>query len=79
MPAAGQRCHVRLLDVSRADAPATVLAEQKTTLIGMSVPVPFELKVEPRMFLPQATYTVYWPDSRDRRKAAVDYRHPLPD
>ena len=54
----GSVAHVRLLDVSRADAPATVLAEQKTTLIGMSVPVPFELKVEPRMFLPQATYTV---------------------
>lgn len=54
----GSVAHVRLLDVSRADAPATVLAEQKTTLIGMSVPVPFELKVEPRMFLPQATYAV---------------------
>jgi putative lipoprotein len=35
---------VRLEDVSRADAPATVLAEQRTAAEGRQVPIPFELR-----------------------------------
>lgn len=54
----GSVAHVKLQDVSRADAPSTVLAEQKTTLIGTQIPVPFELNVEPRMFLPSMSYAV---------------------
>ncbi|MEL0168606.1 MAG: YbaY family lipoprotein [Pseudomonadaceae bacterium] len=54
----GSVAQVKLLDVSQADAPATVLAEQTTRLVGSQVPVPFELKVEPRMFDSRMTYTV---------------------
>jgi putative lipoprotein len=35
---------VRLEDVSRADAPATVLAEQRVAAEGRQVPIPFELR-----------------------------------
>ena len=38
---------VRLEDVSQADAPAKVVAEQKITLGQRQVPVPFELKFDP--------------------------------
>lgn len=54
----GSVAHIKLLDVSRADAPAAVLAEQNTTLIGTQVPVPFELDVEPRMFDARMRYSV---------------------
>ena len=54
----GSVAQVKLSDVSRADAPAAVLAEQTITLIGTQVPVPFELDVEPRMFDARLRYSV---------------------
>ena len=54
----GSVAHIKLSDVSRADAPAIVLAEQNTTLFGKAVPIPFELKVEPAMFDPRMRYSV---------------------
>ena len=54
----GSVAQVKLSDVSRADAPAAVLAEQTITLIGTQVPVPFELDVEPRMFDARMRYSV---------------------
>ena len=38
---------VKFQDVFRADAPATVIAEQKITAEGKQVPIPFELRYEP--------------------------------
>lgn len=38
---------VKLKDMSRGDAPATVIAEQKITAGGKQVPIPFELKFDP--------------------------------
>lgn len=54
----GSVAHIKLSDVSRADAEATVLAEQNTTLFGKSVPIPFALKVEPAMFDLRLNYSV---------------------
>ncbi|GAA6130367.1 hypothetical protein NBRC116187_07270 [Halopseudomonas sabulinigri] len=54
----GSVAHIKLSDISRADAAATVLAEQNTTLFGKSVPIPFSLKVEPAMFDPRMRYAV---------------------
>lgn len=49
---------VKLVDVSRADAPATVLAEQKIVTGGKQVPIPFELKYDPATIDPRFTYAV---------------------
>jgi uncharacterized lipoprotein YbaY len=49
---------VKLLDVSRADAPATVIAEERITLGERQVPVPFELKFDPVQIDPQHAYSV---------------------
>ena len=49
---------VKLQDVSRADAPATVIAEQKITAEGKQVPIPFELKFDPAKIDPKLRYTV---------------------
>ena len=54
----GSVAHIKLSDVSRADATATVLAEQNTTLFGKAVPIPFSLKVEPAMFDARMRYSV---------------------
>jgi uncharacterized lipoprotein YbaY/membrane-bound inhibitor of C-type lysozyme len=49
---------VELQDVSRADAPATLIAEEKITLGDRQVPVPFELKFDPAKIDPDHTYAV---------------------
>jgi len=49
---------VKLQDVSRADAPATVIAEQKITTEGKQVPIPFELKFDPAKIDARLRYTV---------------------
>jgi len=54
----GSVAHIKLSDISRADAAATVLAEQNTTLFGKAVPIPFSLKVEPAMFDHRMRYSV---------------------
>ena len=49
---------VQLLDVSLADAPAKVLAEQKITLGERQVPVPFALTFDPAKIEQNHTYSV---------------------
>lgn len=49
---------VVLADVSRADAPATIIATQTITAAGKQVPFPFELTYDPAFIQPQNTYAV---------------------
>jgi putative lipoprotein len=49
---------VRLQDVSRAGAPATVIAEQKIRAGGKQVPIPFELKFDPAKIDAKHRYVV---------------------
>jgi uncharacterized lipoprotein YbaY len=49
---------VQLVDVSRADAPAIVLASQGTVFGGRQVPIPFELVYSPDQIDPRFTYAV---------------------
>lgn len=49
---------VRLLDVSRADAPSVTLAEQTILLAGRQVPVPFSLAYDASAVDPRHTYAV---------------------
>jgi uncharacterized lipoprotein YbaY/membrane-bound inhibitor of C-type lysozyme len=49
---------VQLLDVSLADAPSKVIAEDKITLGDRQVPVPFELKFDPAAIDPKHAYSV---------------------
>jgi putative lipoprotein len=49
---------VRLLDVSRADAPAAVLAEQAIDTDGRQVPFRFEIPYDPDVIDPRFTYAV---------------------
>ena len=49
---------VQLLDVSLADAPAKVLAEEKITLGERQVPVPFSLTFDPAKIEQNHAYSV---------------------
>lgn len=49
---------VKLQDVSRADAPATTIAEQKITAEGKQPPIPYELKFDPTKIDPKHRYNV---------------------
>ncbi len=49
---------VKLLDVSRADAPAVVLAEQVISLGTRQLPVPFALAYDPARIEPSHSYMV---------------------
>jgi putative lipoprotein len=49
---------VQLLDVSLANAPSKVIAEDKITLGDRQVPVPFELKFDPAAIDPKHAYSV---------------------
>ncbi len=49
---------VKLQDVSRADAPATVLAEQQIVTQGEQVPIPFRLEYNPADIQPGHRYSV---------------------
>ena len=49
---------VKLQDVSKADAPATVIAEQKITAEDKQVPIPFALRYDPAQIDPKHRYTV---------------------
>jgi uncharacterized lipoprotein YbaY len=49
---------VQLVDVSLADAAATVLAEQEIVTGGQQVPIPFELQYDPAVIDPRFTYAV---------------------
>lgn len=50
--------HVRLEDVSRADAPAITLAEQTIPTEGRQVPIPFELVYDPSRIEASHRYAV---------------------
>ncbi len=50
--------HVRLEDVSLADAPATTLAEQTIPTQGRQVPIPFTLEYDPGRLEPGHRYAV---------------------
>ena len=49
---------VQLLDVSRMDAPSTVLAEQRIKANGKQVPFAYELKVDAARIDPRMRYAV---------------------
>jgi putative lipoprotein len=49
---------VQLIDVSRADAPATVLGEQIITAGGKQVPFTFEIPYDPTKIQPNYSYAV---------------------
>ncbi|SFM28578.1 YbaY family lipoprotein [Variovorax sp. OV329] len=49
---------VRLQDVSRMDAPAVVMSEQRFTTDGRQPPLPFELAVDAAKVDPNRRYTV---------------------
>lgn len=49
---------VQLLDVSLADAPAKVIAEERFDLAGKQVPIPFELHYDATRIDPKHTYAI---------------------
>lgn len=49
---------VQIQDVSRADAPATILGEQQIAMDGRSVPVPYSIAYDPSVIDPRNTYSV---------------------
>ena len=49
---------VRLVDVSRADAAATVIAETRFKTQGRQVPLPFRLEYDPARIDPRMRYAV---------------------
>jgi putative lipoprotein len=49
---------VRLVDVSRADAPADLIAEQRIATAGKQVPIGFELAYDPAAVDPRRIYAV---------------------
>lgn len=49
---------VRLLDVSRQDVPARVMAQQTIDAAGQSVPVPYELEYDPGLVREAMSYAV---------------------
>lgn len=49
---------VRLQDISRADAPAILLGEQRIALDGRQVPVPFEISYDPAAIDERMSYAV---------------------
>ena len=56
---AGAVVTIRLQDVSRADAPAIVLAEQVITTSGEQMPLPFTLNYDPAAIDERFTYQVH--------------------
>jgi uncharacterized lipoprotein YbaY len=49
---------VKLEDISRADAPATIIAEQTIVTAGQQVPIPFSLTYDPKLINPRYQYAV---------------------
>ncbi|MER9583846.1 YbaY family lipoprotein [Mesorhizobium sp. M0276] len=73
---------VQLADVSRAGAPATIVAEQKVRPAGQ-VPISFEIKFDPSVIRPQMTYALQARITADDKLLFIsDVRHqvdPLTD
>ena len=55
---AGAIVEVKLLDISRQDAPAVTIGEHVITTSGNQVPFPFEIKYNPTSIDPRYTYSV---------------------
>lgn len=53
----GSEVYVQLLDISRGDAPSTVIAEQKIAIDGQ-VPIHFRLDYDAAALAPKNTYAV---------------------
>jgi uncharacterized lipoprotein YbaY len=49
---------VQLMDVSRADAPAEMLGEQRVGFEGRQVPIPFEIDYDPARIDQRHSYTI---------------------
>ncbi len=56
--APGAVVEVKLQDVSKADAPAVIIASQTITTEGQQVPIAYELSYAPDVIDPKYTYTV---------------------
>lgn len=54
----GATVTVQLQDVSRADAPATIMGEQQIAMDGKSVPVAYSIAYDPAAIDPRNTYSV---------------------
>ncbi|MDQ2634020.1 MAG: YbaY family lipoprotein [Pseudomonadota bacterium] len=68
---------VRLLDVSLADAPETVVGEQKIDPAGQ-VPIAFEIKFDPAVIQPKVNYALQARITVDDRLMFInDERHPV--
>lgn len=52
------RIQVQLRDVSRADAPALVMAEVNLAVEGRQPPLPFTLNYDPALIQPASSYSV---------------------
>jgi len=50
--------HIKLEDVSQADAPATVIAEKRIATDGRQVPIPFTLEYDPAKIIANHRYNV---------------------
>lgn len=68
---------VQLLDVSRVDAPATVVGEQVIKVDGRQVPVPFDIPYDASKILPRNTYAVraWLEDTDGRMRFTTDQRY----
>ena len=54
----GSRISIELQDVSRADAPTTILASQEIITAGENVPIPFTLTYNPDDIVENRTYGI---------------------
>jgi putative lipoprotein len=69
---------VRLEDVSRADAPTQLIGEQDIATEGRQVPVPFEIRYDPKAIDPSHTYAVSAQIVQGERLLFVtDTQHPV--
>jgi putative lipoprotein len=68
---------VQLLDVSRVDAPATLIGEQTLKTDGRQVPLTFEIRYDPAVIKPQNSYAVraWLEDAEGRMRYTTDQRY----
>ena len=66
---------VRLVDVSRADAPAIVLGEQITQAAGKQVPFAFEIAFDPAKIEARYSYAVQARIEQDGKLRFISGRH----
>lgn len=68
---------VQLLDVSRVDAPASVVGEQVIKVDGRQVPLPFAIPYDASRVVPRNTYAVraWLEDPEGRMRFTTDQRY----